>query len=376
MADKKDFYEILGVQKGASDDELKKAFRALAKKYHPDANPGNKEAEQTFKDVSEAYQFLSDPQKRAAYDQYGHSAFDQMGGGGGYGSYGQAYDMGDIFEQFFGGGGGGFSDIFGGGRRSGPRKGRDVQYNISIKFEEAIFGLTKDITLSMDETCETCNGSGAKPGTNPETCRKCGGSGQERVQQQTIFGVSVVTRTCSVCGGEGKIVKDPCPKCSGKGKTKKSKTIELNIPKGIDDGQSIRISGKGEAGDKGGPYGDLLINVRVQPHKIFTRDGMNLYIDVPISYVQAALGDEISIPLIDGEEKQTIKSGTQTGTRVTLRGKGVPNVRNQKQVGDLIATLNVVVPTSLNEKQKDILREFAKVSGDELKEHKKGWFKK
>jgi molecular chaperone DnaJ len=320
---------------------------------------------------------LSDAEKRRNYDQFGHAAFEQGGGPGGFGGGGfsGSFNMGDIFEQFFGGDG--YGDIFGGRRpNAGPRKGPNTQVNIQIKFEEAFFGTERELNLNLSEPCDECGGSGAKPGTLPETCKHCGGSGQERVQQQTFLGISTVLRTCSVCGGEGKIVKDPCAKCGGKGKIRKTKPIQVVVPKGIDDGQSLRIAGKGEAGDRGGQNGDLIVNVRVQPSKQFQRDGMTLFTVVPISFVQAALGDEITIPLVDGEEKYTIKAGTQTGSELTLRGKGMPNVRNSKQVGDLIVQLNVVVPTQLNDKQKDALRDFSKAMGEDVKEHKKGWFRK
>lgn len=375
MPEKRDYYETLGVNKGASEDEIKKAYRKLAKQYHPDVNPNNKEAEAKFKEINEAYEILSDSQKKATYDQFGHAAFNGGGAGGG-GFYGGAgFDMGDIFESFFGEDA---HDIFGGGtrRRQGPRRGADLRVNIQIKFEESIFGAEKEITLDLNEACDTCNGSGAKPGTTAENCRHCGGTGQERVQQQTMFGSMTSVRPCGVCRGDGKIIKEPCVKCSGTGKVRKRKTIQVSIPKGIDSGQSIRLSGKGEPGDKGGPSGDLLIAVYVSPHKYFTRDGNNLYVKVPISFAQAALGDEIIVPLLDGEEKYTIKPGTQTGSTVILRGKGVPNVRNNRVVGDLIATLNVVVPKQLNERQKEVLRTFAEEMGESTKEQKRSFFDK
>lgn len=371
MAGKNDYYDTLGVQQGASDDELKKAYRGLAKKYHPDANPDNAEAEQKFKDISEAYAILSDPQKRAAYDQMGHAAFE--GGGGGYSN--MDFDMGDIFESFFGGGS--FSDMFGGGRRrGGPRRGPDVQTNIQIEFEESIFGTTKELNLPLSESCSTCKGTGAKAGTSPETCKHCNGRGQLLVEQQTIMGIIRTAKPCNVCRGEGKIIKDVCTTCSGSGKVRKNKSLEVNIPKGIDRGQSIRLSGQGESGEKGGPNGDLLVTVHVKPHKLFTRNGDNLYIDIPMTFAQAALGADILIPTLQGEEKYTIKPGTPTGTRVTLKGKGSPNVRNNRSMGDLIATLNVTVPTQLTDKQKNLLKEFASDIGDEYHENKKGIFDK
>ncbi len=373
LADKRDYYEVLGVSKGAGDDEIKKAYRKMAKQHHPDANPGNKEAEAKFKEVSEAYSVLSDSQKRAAYDQMGHAAFDQTGGGG-YGGFNGGFDVNDIFETFFGDGFG-----FGGGgrsRKAGPRRGADLQSSLSITFEEAVFGVTKEIQITANDTCETCRGTGAKAGTVAENCRHCGGSGQERFQQQTMFGTMTSVRTCSICHGEGKVIKDPCGTCRGTGKVRKSKNLSVNVPKGIDNGQTIRLAGSGEAGEKGGPPGDLLITIRVSPHKYFKRDGVNLYLEVPITFVQAALGSEIIIPTLTGQEKHTIKAGTQTGTVVTLRQKGVPNVRNSKVVGDLIVTLKVMVPTSLTERQKNLLHSFADEMGDEYKDHKKGFFDK
>lgn len=372
MAGKKDYYEVLGVDKGASDADIKKAYRKLAKKYHPDANPDNKEAEAKFKEAGEAYEVLSDSQKRAAYDRYGHSAFENGGaGGGGFGGFSGGVDMGDIFESFFGGGG--FSDIFGGGSRkkNGPKRGADVQTNMQITFEEAMFGTEKEITLPVTETCENCKGTGAKPGTVAENCRKCGGTGQESVVQQTMFGSMRSVRTCSACHGEGKIIKEPCPTCHGRGKVKKNKSINITIPKGIDNGQSIRKAGFGEAGEKGGPNGDLFINIYVKPHKDFIRKENNIYLDVPITFVQAALGDTITVPTIDGNETYTLKAGTQPEDKAVLKGKGAYNVRNSKSRGDQIVTFKVKIPTKLTERQKELLKEF---SGDGVSEKKSKTF--
>jgi len=373
MAAKKDYYETLGVAKSASDEDIKKAYRKMAKQYHPDANPGDAAAEEKFKEVSEAYGVLSDGNKKAAYDQYGHAAFDQASGG----FYnGPGVDIGDIFSSFFGDGG--LSEMFGGSRRrGGPRRGADLQMRLNIKFEEAVFGAVKDVQMQTWEACGTCKGSGAKPGTFPETCKKCKGSGKDRITQQTILGYMTTEVTCSACKGEGKTIKDPCVECRGQGRVRVTKTLQVTVPKGIDDGQSIRLSGKGEPGEKGGDSGDLLITMNISPHKVFKRDGTNLYLDVPITIVQASLGDEILIPTLDGsEERYNVKPGTQPGTIVSLRGKGVPSVRNNRNVGDLVVKLNVAVPTQMNEKQKEILRQFNEAMGDDYKNHKKKWYDK
>ena len=373
MAEKKDYYEILGVPKSVSEDELKKAYRKLAKKYHPDANPGNQEAENKFKEASEAYAVLSDPQKKASYDQFGHAAFEQGGGGpGGFGGFAD-FDMSDIFSSF------GFGDIFGNaGRRQGPRRGADVHTNMHIKFEEAVFGTEKEIQLNVSDTCDTCKGSGAKQGTLAESCKHCNGTGQERIQQQTFLGVMTSVRTCGICRGKGKVIKNPCLSCSGTGKVKKNKTWKVVVPKGIDHSQTIRLVEKGEPGDLGAPNGDLLITIYVQPHKDFTRRDLNLYLERPISFVEATLGADISIQTLSGAEKHIIKPGTQTGTTVVLRGKGVPNARNNRQVGDLVVTLKVQVPTNLTEQQKDALKVFAEEMGMEHRgdSQKEGFFGK
>ena len=373
MANKKDYYEELGIGRDANDDQIKKAYRKLAKQYHPDANPGDKSAEERFKEISEAYSVLSDSSKRKTYDQFGHAAFEQ-GGGGFHGGV----DINDIFGSFFGGGAMDLGDIFSGGRsRPRARRGADLQMRMSIKFEEAIFGVTKDIELQSYDVCESCKGSGAKPGTYAESCKHCNGTGSERITQQSMLGMMTRVVTCSICKGEGKIIREPCVQCRGQGRIRKKKTVEVNIPKGIDSGQSIRLQGKGEMGEKGAPPGDLYITVNIAPHKLFKRDGNNLYLEVPITFVQAALGDDISIPTIDGsEEKYKVKPGTQPGTVVNLRGKGVPNVHNPRSVGDLVVKLNVSVPTGLNEKQKSLLLEFNESMGDEYKNHKKRWFDK
>lgn len=374
MADKRDYYDVLGLGKTAEDDEIKKSYRKLAKKYHPDANPGNKEAEQKFKEASEAYEVLSDSKKRQAYDQFGHAAFDPSAGGGG--QY-QNFDMGDIFGGIFGDGI--FGDIFGGGggrRRQGPARGRDVNVNINISFEDSVFGVKREVQLGIVDTCDTCSGSGAKIGTFAENCKRCNGSGQERVTQQTMFGTMATVRSCTSCGGTGRIIKEPCETCAGKGKVRKNKNYEVSVPPGIEHGQSIRLAGKGEAGDQGGMNGDLLVTVSVSPHKTFKRDRFNLFSEIAITFSQAALGDEILVKTIDGEEAMTIKPGTQTGSTLTLKGKGVPFLRNPRQRGDQITTVKIEVPTDLTDKQKELLREYAIERGESLSDSKKGFFDK
>lgn len=361
LADKRDYYEVLGVSKGASDAELKKAYRKMAVKYHPDQNPGDKEAEAKFKEINEAYEVLSDEQKRAQYDQFGHAAFEQGGAGGFYGQGFDMGDLGDIFGSMFGFGG------FGGGgsaRRNGPRQGNNVKVTIQLTFEEAAFGCTKEISMGILDECETCHGTGAKPGTHAESCSKCNGTGQERFTQQSMFGAVTSVRTCSQCHGTGKTIKDPCTTCRGAGRVRKTKKYEVNIPAGIDNGQAIRLSGKGEIGENGGGYGDLLVTAYVQPDRVFERRGFDVYCDVPITFVQAALGGEIVIKTIDGEQKYTVKPGTQPDTVITLRGVGIPNLRNPKVRGNQIVTLKVKIPTDMSQRQKDLLRQFY---GDDTK---------
>ena len=375
MAEKRDYYEVLGVERNATDQDIKRAYRRLAKKYHPDVNPGDKEAEAKFKEASEAYAVLSDEEKRAKYDQFGHSAFEGAGGGdGGFGGFGGFGDMGDIFGDIFG-------DLFGGGSgrrtKNGPTRGQDVQSSLDITFTEAAFGCKKNVELWVFDNCDQCNGTGAKAGTKPETCPNCHGSGQMRVQQQTMFGAMTSVRTCSTCGGTGKIIKEKCTRCNGGGRIKVKKTFEVNIPAGIDTGQSIRMSGKGEPGAQGGPNGDLFITVTIRPHPFFSRQGYDVYCSVPISFAQAALGDELEIPTIDGKAQYTIEEGTQTGTRFRLRGKGIPYLRNSNQRGDQYVTVNVEVPKKLNDKQKELLRHFASDMGeDDVHGQKKSFFQK
>ena len=352
MAEKRDYYEVLGVERGADDATLKKAYRKLAKKYHPDMNPGDKEAEAKFKEV------LSDPEKRRSYDQYGHAAFENGGAGqgGGFGGFDfNGADMGDIFGDIFG-------DLFGGGRsrraNNGPMRGANLRAVVHITFQEAVFGCEKELELTLKDTCTKCNGTGAKPGTSPETCSKCHGTGQVTYTQQSMFGMVRNVQTCPDCGGTGKIIKDKCPDCRGTGFTASRKKIQVSIPAGIDDGQSIRIREKGEPGTNGGPRGDLLVEVQVARHPIFQRQDMNIFSTAPITYAQAALGGKIRISTVDGEVEYEVKPGTQTDTKIRLRGKGVPSLRNKNVRGDQYVTLVVQVPTKLSEEAKDALRAF------------------
>lgn len=353
---KRDYYEVLGVPKDADDAALKKAYRVLAKKYHPDANPGDKEAEAKFKEASEAYAILSDPEKRRQYDQFGHAAFENGGGAGGYGGFDFTGDMGDIFGDIFG-------DFFGGGRGSrsrsnGPMRGANLRTGIRITFEEAIFGCKKEIELTLKDECKTCKGTGAKPGTTPVTCTKCNGKGRIVYTQQSLFGQMQNVQTCPDCQGTGKIVKEKCPDCYGTGYTASKKKIEVSIPAGIDNGQSIRIPGKGEPGVNGGERGDLLVEVTVSRHPIFKRTETTIYSTVPISFATAALGGTIRIKTVDGDVEYDVKPGTQTDTKIRLRGKGVPMIRNKNVRGDHYVTLVITVPEKLNEEQKEALRRF------------------
>jgi molecular chaperone DnaJ len=364
---KRDYYEVLGVERGADEASIKKAYRQLAKKYHPDMNPGDAEAEKKFKEASEAYAVLSDPEKRRQYDQFGHAAFDQgAGGAGGFGGFDfNGADFSDIFGDIFG-------DLFGGGGRSsysrsnGPMKGSNLRTSVRISFDEAVFGVDKELELTLKDTCTTCNGNGAKPGTSPETCSKCGGRGQVIMQSKTPFGVIRNTQTCPDCGGTGKIVKEKCPDCHGSGYIANRKKIQVSIPAGIDNGQSVRIRDKGEPGVNGGPRGDLLVEVVVDRHPIFQRQDMNIFSTVPVSFAVAALGGEILIDTVDGKVAYEVKAGTQTDTRVRLRGKGVPSLRNKDIRGDHYVTLVVQVPDRLSNEAKELLRQFDKETGNSL----------
>lgn len=366
MAEKRDYYEVLGVDKGADDATIKKAYRQLAKKYHPDMNPGDEEAEKKFKEASEAYAVLSDSEKRRQYDQFGHAAFEGGAGGMDFGGF-DFGNMGDIFGDIFG-------DLFGGGRRNsnGPMKGANLRTSVRISFEEAIFGCEKEIDITLKETCNVCKGSGAKKGTVPVTCAKCGGKGQVAYTQQSLFGTIRNVQTCSDCNGTGKIVKEKCSNCYGSGFKAEKKRISVTIPAGIDDGQSVRIRGKGEPGKNGGPRGDLLVEVIVSRHAILQRQGTNIFSTAPISFAVAALGGEVRITTVDGPVLYEVKPGTQTDTKVRLKGKGVPSLRNRQVRGDQYVTLVVQIPEHLNERQKELLREFDSITGDTLNQAAKG----
>lgn len=353
---KRDYYEVLGVDKNADEAALKKAYRQLAKKYHPDMNPGDAEAEKKFKEASEAYAVLSDPEKRRQYDQFGHAAFEQGGGPGGFGGFDfSSADMGDIFGDIFG-------DLFGGGSRrranNGPMRGANLRAGVRITFQEAVFGCEKQIELTLKDECAACHGTGAKPGTSPETCPKCGGRGQVVMTQQSLFGMVQNVTTCPDCGGSGKIVREKCAACGGSGYTSSRKTIKVTIPAGIDNGQSVRIAGRGEPGRNGGPRGDLLVEVTVQRHPIFQRQDMNIFSTAPITFAQAALGGDVKISTIDGDVLYSVKPGTQTDTKIRLKGKGVPSLRNKSVRGDQYVTLVVQVPTKLSNEAREALKAF------------------
>ena len=375
MADKRDYYEVLGVPRDADEAALKKAYRQLAKKYHPDINPGDKEAEAKFKEASEAYAVLSDPEKRRQYDQFGHAAFDGGAGGAGGFDFNNMGDMGDIFGDIFG-------DLFGGGSRrrasNGPMQGANVRTSVRITFEEAFRGVDKELDLNLKEECETCHGTGAKPGTEATTCPKCGGKGQVVYTQQSLFGMVRNVTTCPDCNGTGKIIKDKCPDCYGSGSITKRKKIQVSIPAGIDSGQSVRIRGKGEPGINGGPRGDLLVEVIVAQHPKFQRQDMNVFSTESISFPTAVLGGEVRIPTVAGDVMVDVKPGTQSGTKIRLKGKGMPSLRSQSLMGDHYVTLVVDVPTKLNEEQKAALCAYDQtMTGKERPKDKKhkGFFK-
>ena len=364
---KRDYYEVLGVSKDADDAAIKKAYRALAKKYHPDMNPGDAEAEKKFKEASEAYAVLSDAEKRRQYDQFGHAAFEGgAGGAGGFGGFDfNGADFGDIFGDIFG-------DLFGGGGRrggranNGPMKGANIRKSIRITFEESVFGCKKELEVILKDPCTTCGGTGAKPGTSPETCPKCGGKGQVVYTSQSFFGTVQNVQTCPNCGGSGKVIKEKCTSCSGTGYTSSKKKIEVTIPAGIDNGQSVRIREKGEPGTNGGPRGDLLVEVNVSRHPIFQRQDMHIFSTVPISFAQAALGGDVKIQTVDGAVIYNVKPGTKTDTKVRLKGKGVPSLRNSAVRGDHYVTLVIQTPEKLSAEAKEALRRFDELSGNSL----------
>lgn len=371
MADKRDYYEVLEIDKGASADDIKKSFKKLAKKYHPDLNPGDKAAEEKFKEINEAYVVLSDADKKAQYDQFGHAAFDPSQGGGGYGGFGgfEGFDFGDIFGSFFGGGTS--------RRANGPARGDDLGYRLALDFEEAVFGCKKTIEFSHTEKCHRCGGSGAESASDTETCSNCGGSGSVRVLKNIGFGSMQVQQTCSRCGGKGKIVKKACGECKGKGHLKKLKKLEIDIPAGIDDGERIQLRGQGNAGENGGPAGNLYVTVSVRPHRIFERDGTLLYMDLPVTFVEATLGATVTVPTPEGGKAEfTIPEGTQSGSVFSLRGKGVPYLNNPSVRGDLRVNLTVEIPKGLNAKQKELLKQFAEATDVKNYTKKKSFFDK
>ena len=380
MADKRDYYEVLGVEKGATDDEIKKAYRKMAKKYHPDLNPDDKTAEAKFKEVGEAYEVLSDKQKRSRYDQFGHAGVDPSygGGQGGYERY-QQYQHGDFgdFNDIFGDIFSGFG--FGGSTKTrnpnGPIRGNDTQVRIQLTFMEAAKGCKKEIPVQRLERCSDCNGTGAKPGTSPETCPECGGSGQVRVQQRSPFGVIQTVKACSRCGGKGKIINDPCKSCNGMGRVRHNKKISVDIPAGIDNGQTFVVRGMGDDGTNGGPSGDLNVTVMVKEDPIFQREGFDVWVDIPVTYAQAVLGDEIIVPTIDGKVSYNIPEGTQPGTTFRLCNKGIQYVNNRGR-GDQYVRVNIEVPTNLSGKQKDMLRDFDSSTSDKNYAKRKSFFDK
>ena len=375
MADKKDYYEVLGVDRGASDDDIKKAYRKSAKQYHPDLNPGDKEAEAKFKEVNEAYEVLSDKEKRARYDQFGHAGVDpNYGAGGGYGGYGGGFgdfgDIGDIFSSFFGGG-------FGGGRANpnAPRRGGDVRTSVTISFEEAAKGCQKSVRITSIDGCTDCHGSGAADGTSPKTCPSCHGTGQIKVVQRTPFGQIQTQRPCDQCRGSGKIIEKPCRTCGGKGKVRRTREETINIPAGIDDGQVLILRGKGDAGVNGGMAGDANIVINVRPHSVFERDGTDVYCEIPITFTQAALGAEIQVPTLDGKANLKIREGTQPGDKFRLKGKGIVRM-NSTYRGDQYVIVNIEVPSNLTKAQKEILSKFEAQTNEGNYTKRKSFFEK
>jgi len=373
---KRDYYDVLGVPKSANADEIKKAFRKQAKQYHPDVNPGDNTAEAKFKEVNEAYEVLSDGDKKSRYDRFGHAGVDQSGAGGGYGGGfggfgGGGINMDDIFDMFTGGGGG-----FGGSsRQRGPQRGRDLRTKISVSFENAVFGTTIEMTINRLEHCKTCKGSGAKAGTKPSTCTICGGSGQVRQTQRTMFGNFQSVQTCGSCGGKGTIVKEKCEPCKGNGRVRAAKKIKINVPAGIETGQTLSVGGEGDVGEKGAPNGNLLVTVEVKKHKIFNRQGMDVFCDFPITFVEAALGGTVEIPTLDGTIEHKISEGTQTDTVITLKGKGAPRIGGTTR-GSQYVKFVVEIPKNLNDSQKSLLKQFADSVDSSNYQTKKSFFDK
>ena len=363
---KRDYYEVLGVSKGASEDEIKKAYRKLAKKYHPDLNPGDKTAEAKFKEVNEAYEVLSDKEKRSRYDQFGHAGVDpNYNPGGGFGGFDMGdLDLGDLFGSFFGGGFGGFGSSSASSRRSGPQQGETLRANVTVTFEEAAFGCEKEIVLNRSETCEACRGSGCEPGTTAEICPDCRGTGVVRIQRGGGGFAFTSTAACTRCGGTGRIIHSPCKACGGSGSVRKQKRLAVTIPAGINDGQAVSLRGQGNAGKNGGPAGDLIVGVTIKPHPLFQRDGTTVLYEQPVSFAQAALGAELEIPTIDGKVKYTLPAGTQSGTTFRLRGKGIPSLQGRGR-GDQYVTVRVQVPASLTAEQREALRAFARSMGED-----------
>lgn len=356
MPEKRDYYEVLGVSRTASDDELKKAYRKLAKQHHPDLNPGNKEAEAKFKEANEAYAVLSDADKRRNYDQYGHAGVDGQGFGGFEGGFN--IDLEDLFGNLFGGFGGG------GRRRTGPQRGANLKYRMNLDFMEAAFGVERQITINKEDHCDTCKGTGTRDGSAPDKCSACGGTGQVSQRQQTMFGTVMTSRPCPTCRGTGNLIKDPCPSCSGRGLRQKSKPLNVKVPAGINEGEMLTVRGEGEPGTLGGPYGDLYIEIHIRPHPVFERNGTNTACEIPITFPQAALGAEIEVPTIDGPYKFRIKEGTQPGDTFTIRGKGIPHLNRSNMRGDHIFRVVLEVPKHLSESQKEILQQFDQTCTD------------
>lgn len=370
MADKRDYYEVLGVEKGASDSDIKSAFRRKAKGCHPDLHPNDVQKEAEFKELNEAYEVLSDPDKRSKYDQFGHAAFDpQMGGGNPF--HGDGFDFGDIFSTIFGGGFGSSGQT-----RNGPMQGEDLRYNLTLTFEEAARGAEKEVHVTREEVCETCNGTGAKPGTSPARCQTCNGTGQVRTQSSTVFGASFVsTRPCSACRGTGKVITDPCTDCRGKGRVKRMKHLNIRIPAGIDDGQTINMRNEGEAGYKGGPRGNLYVTISVRNHPQFVRRGADLLLKMNIPYTTAVLGGEIVVPTLDGQIKYSIPQGTQNGTTFRLREQGIQRLQQQGK-GDMLVTVNVDVPRRISDKERELLEQLAELAGNPIPQKRRKGFKK